>query len=199
MKKKLQAKKAGWLVAVIAVMAVIQVQAADMAAASGLLAEVDAMAVQAKTELANAAGAGDMAAIAEAAKRAAGVDAANAEAQSAYTALEKAVQDGDDAAASAAEEALSAAHQKAQDALNGNAAPATSTPENPSYDQWKTSKTNMGGGPGLGFPGYPLPNIYDVPWQTDGLRTSYASLFGGFWSASGSMDYDYAEVDATEI
>jgi hypothetical protein len=68
MKKHFSIKKAGLIAALVAVTALVQ--AADMAAASGILANVSVMAVQAKADLADAASSGDVAAIAEATKRA---------------------------------------------------------------------------------------------------------------------------------
>lgn len=40
---------------------------------------------------------------------------------------------------------------------------------------------NTGGKPGK--PDDP-PNIYDVPWKSDGIRSYYESLFKGMWDAS---------------
>ena len=199
MKMKLQKRKTGWAVALIIAMAVVQVQAADLAAASGTLAEVESMAVQVKAQLANAAGSGDMSAVAEAASRAAAVDTASGAAQEAYAAMEKALQDGDEDAANAAQEQLNLARQAAEAALNGNTtapAVASASSDNPAYDEWKADKTNTGSS----HFGLVTPNIYRVPWHTEGMQSLYSSLFDGFWTANGtSLGGDYTEQDATEI
>jgi hypothetical protein len=153
-----------------------------MAAASGILANVSVMAVQAKADLADAASSGDVAAIAEATKRADAVDAAVADAQAAYAAMEHALAGDDADAAASASDDLEAAQQRASDALNGGAIP--DAVQKSAQDVWKESKTNTGGGPGQ-------PNVYDVPWQTQGMRSLYTSLFGSFWTSSsrgGTLD-----------
>lgn len=188
MKKHLSNRKTGWVV-VLAVMAtLIQVRAADMAGASGVLAEVSVMAVQAKAGLASAANSGDVKAISDAVNRADAVDAAVADARSAYAAMERAAAGGDEDAAAASADALEAARQAASDALNGVVPEAV---QKTAQEIWKESTTNTGGGPGSA---YDAPNIYDVPWQTQGMRSLYTALFGSFWSASGQTspgdDYD---------
>jgi len=183
MKKHLFIKKAGLIAALVAVTALAQ--AADMAVASGILADVSVMDVQAKAGLADAANSGDVAAIAEASKRADAVDAAMADAQAAYAALERAVAGDDADAAASASDDLEAARQRASDALGG--AIPDATPKS-AQEVWKESQTNTGGGPGRA---YDPPNIYDVPWQTQGMRSLYTSLFGSFWTTSsrgGSLD-----------
>ncbi len=192
MKKHLSIRKTGLIVALVVMTALTQVHAADMAAASGVLAEVAVIAVQAKAGLASAANTGDVNAIAEASRRADAVDAALAEAQNAFAAMERAANGGDEDAAASAADDLEAARQKAGDALQG-AIPEVS----PKIAQeiWKESKTNTGGGPGGA---YEPPNIYDVPWQTQGLRSLYTSLFGSFWTASGGGSIgEGADTDAT--
>lgn len=177
------------LVAVLAVMtALSQAQAADMAAASGMLAEISVMAVQAQANLAAAASVGDLNAIADAAGRADAVDAAMKEAQQAYAALENAA---DEAAATAASASLNAAHQKATDALNGVVV------DKSSQEEWKDSTTNTGGGPG---DAYDTPNIYEVPWQSDGLKSVSTAMFNSVNSSSGGSSANsnsYGDGDAT--
>lgn len=179
------------LVAVLAAMtALVQAQAMDMAAASGTLAEIAVMAVQAKADLAVAAIGGNVDEIADATKRADAVDAAMEEAQQAYVAKGAAANEADDAAST---ESIEAARQKADDALNG--AVPESAPEN-SHDVWKESQKNTGGGPGRA---YDPPNIYDVPWQSQGLRSLYSSMFSVGNSANGSSGSgnSFGDSDAT--
>jgi hypothetical protein len=150
------------------------------------------MVTQAKDNQANAAVGGDLAAIAEADKRAVAVDSAMAEAQAAFSALERAAEGNDEDAAAKAIDDLNAARQKASDALNG-AVPEDS----PQSEQakWVEGQKNTGGGPGRA---YDPPNIYDVPSQTQGLRQFYQGLFGNFWQASafgGSLGF--GDFDAT--
>ena len=188
MKKHLSIRKTGLVVALAVMATLTQVRAADMAGASGVLAEVSVMAVQAKAGLAGAANSGDVKAISDAVNRADAVDAAVADARSAYAAMERAAAGGDEDAAAAAADALEAARQAASDALNGIVPEAV---QKTAKEVWKESTTNTGGGPGNA---YDPPNIYDVPWQTQGMRSLYTSLFGNFWSASGQIsagnDYD---------
>ena len=172
-------KQARFSAIVVAMTAFTQVQAVDMAAARGILAEVGVMAVQAKANLAAAASSGDINAISDAAKRADAVDAAMAEAQEAFTAAERSTAGGDEDAAAANVSDLEAARQKAEDALNG--AVPEPTPMS-AQQQWKESQKNTGGGPGRAFD---PPNMEDVPWQSQGLRAFYQNLFGSFWNASG--------------
>lgn len=163
---------------------------ADLAAASGTLADVAVMAVQAMANLASAASGGDVDAITEAAKRAAAVDAAMAEAQEAYSALERAVAGNDQDAAAAMNDDLDAAHQKALDALNGVIPEPTPQSE---HAKWVEGQKNTGGGPGRS---YDPPNIYDRPWDTQGLRNFYQGLFGAFWESQGNRGR-FGDRDAT--
>lgn len=163
----------------LVLMASSPVRAADLADASGTLAKVAVMAVQAKANLALAASGGDVNAIADAVKRADAVDAAMAEAQEAFSALERAVAGNDEDAAAAVSDDLDAARQKAFDALNGAVPEASPQSE---HAKWVEGQKNTGGGPGRA---YDPPNIYGRPWDTQGLRHFYEGLFGGFWSASG--------------
>jgi len=170
---------------------VAQVQAADLAAASGTLADIAVMNVQAKANLATAANAGDVGAIAEAAKRSDAVDAAMADAQKAYASKESAQ---DQAAEDAADQALDAAREKADSALNGPVPEAT---QKSAKAVFKESKTNTGGGP---QDAYDAPNIYDIPWQSAGLRSTYSSLFTSVFSAGGGTtanSNNFGDNDAT--
>ncbi len=117
--KKYHFNKIGLAVCVAGLFSSVQVGAIDLAAASGLLADVAVISAQSSSALAAAANSGDVEAIVEAQNRADAVDSAMAEAQEAYAAMERAVAGGDEDAAAAAAEDLTAAQQKAGDALNG--------------------------------------------------------------------------------
>lgn len=184
-------KRIGLVALLVAMTAFGRAQAADMAAASGTLADIAVMATQAKANLALAAIGGDVNEIADAAKRADAVDAAMDAGQKAYAAKEAATNEDDDAAAT---EALDAAHQKADNALNGAVPEATPSS---AHDVWKESQTNTGGGPSSA---YDPPNIYDVPWQSQGLRSLYSSMFSIVYSSNGGSSADvndYGDRDAT--
>ncbi len=189
MKKHHFLKKTGLVAMVVAMASLVQVQAVvDMAAATGTLADIAVMAVQAKANLAVAANNGDIDEIADATKRADAIDAAMSEAQKAFAAMESAVAQNDEAAAAEALGNLNDSWKKANDALNG--AVPEATPKS-LKEQWKESTTNTGGGPGQA---YDPPNIYDVPWQSAGLRAVYAAQFGNFFIAGGSS---FGDSDAT--
>lgn len=186
MKKRCLLKKTGLVAMVMVMTALVQAQAVDMAAASGILADIAVMAVQAKANLAVAANSGDVDAIADATKRADAVDAAMAEALEAFATLEN---NPDDIGAI---EDMEAARQKADDALNG--AVPEATPES-MHVLWKESQENTGGGPGRA---YDPPNIYDRPWHSQGLRHFYQGVFGNAWSASAhGGSHVFGDRDAT--
>ena len=186
-------QKTGLIAAIVVATTLVQVQAADMASASGTLADIAVMAVQAKASLASAANDGDVGAIAEATKRADAVDAAMADAQEAFSAKENAQ---DQASADAADEALDAAHQKADDALNG--AVPEAAPKSAKH-VWKESKTNTGGGP---QDAYNAPNIYNVPWQSATMQSTYSAMFNNVFGSSGGSSVNstsFGDNDATPI
>jgi len=159
--------------------------AANQASAAGDLADIAAISVQAKANLADSALGGNIDEIVEAGKRSDAVDAAMAQAQNAFAAMERALSSGDEDAAQSAADELTASKQKAMDALNG-VIPASLAKD--AVEEWKASKTNTGSGPGRP---YDPPNIYDVPWQTVGMRNFYTSQFGNFWSSGrGNGDKD---------
>jgi hypothetical protein len=177
--KNNQLNKMGLLVCAVVFSITASVQAADLAKASGTVAGVAVKVAEANTQLAEAASGGDLAAIAEAQKRANGVDAAMSDAVEAYTALEG----GDESASEALNEAL----QQATDALNGVISEESKQSK---HAKWKKGQENTGGGPGHA---YDPPNIYDVPWETAGLRSFYQGLFGNLWGSSsfgGGRDRD---------
>lgn len=186
-------QKISLIAAMVVATTLIQVQAVDMASASGTLADIAVMAVQAKANLAGAANDGDVGAIADATKRADAIDAAMADAQEAFSAKENAQ---DQASADAADEALDAAHQKADDALNGavpEAAPKSA------QDVWKESTTNTGGGP---QDAYNSPNIYNVPWHSAAMQSAYSSMFNNVFVSGGGSSANstsFGDNDATPI
>ena len=187
MKKHHFLKKTGLVAMVVAMASLVQVQAVvDMAAATGTLADIAVMAVQAKANLAAAANNGDIDEIADATKRADAIDAAVTEAQEAFAAMERAVAQNDEAAAAEALGDLNDSWKKANDALNGAVPEAT-----PKSLKEQESTTNTRSGPGKA---YDPPNIYDVPWQSAGMRAVYAAQFGNFFIAGGSS---FGDSDAT--
>jgi hypothetical protein len=180
------------LVALLAIGTTLsQVRAADMVAAAGILANIESMVVQAKANLALAASSGDVAAISEASKRADAVDAASAEANQMFAALEGAA---DDSQAAKAMAGLEAAQTKADQALNG--AVPEPTPKS-KKEAWKESTSNTGGSPDGGFN---PPNIYDVPWQSAGMRNVSAGMFSSVYGSTGgssSSSKGFGDGDAT--
>ncbi|RKX43416.1 MAG: hypothetical protein DRP64_08255 [Verrucomicrobia bacterium] len=171
----------GLFACVVALAASIQVYAVDMAAASGALADVSVSSSQASAALAAAASSGDVEAIAVARQRSADVESAVAEARDAHAAMEHAVAAGNEDAAAAAAEDLAAAQEKASNAVSGNVPEPT-----PQGAEQAAVDTEPG-----------LPNIYDVPWQSDGLRSLYQGLFSATWSASAQGGAGFSERDAT--
>lgn len=172
------------LVGMAALMMVGTSYAADRAAAAADLAEISVISVQSKGNLAGDALGGDIDAIAESGKRSDAVDAAVAEGQQAHSAIERAVSGGDVDAADSAAEDLKAALQKAKDALDG-VIPET---KGDKHAEWKDSQTNTGSGPGRA---YDPPNIYNRPWETQGMQNFYQGLWGSVWaSGRGTGDRD---------
>ena len=183
--------KVGLVAGLMAMVLVNQAHAVDTAAAAGIMAEVESLAVSAKANLAEAALSGNVDAVAEAGKRSDAIDAGVAAAKEAYAAMERALANGDEDAAESAEDDLASALKQVKDALTG-AIPDTVAG---TTDQWKASKTNTGGGPGHAND---PPNIYDVPWKSQGIRAYYQSLFGVFHNASGfGHGRGFGDRDAT--
>jgi hypothetical protein len=176
MKKNMILKK-GLFAGLMAFVFAGQSNAVDLAASAGVMTDVQALSVQAKANLATAAVGGDVDAVAEANKRSDAIDAAVAAAQRAYSSMTKAMENNDQTAAESAEDSLAAALQQCKDALTGVLPEASENGK----AKWKESKDNTGGGPGK--PG-DTPNIYDVPWKSQGIRAYYQSLFGSFHDAS---------------
>lgn len=163
--------------------------ASNIAEASGVMADLESLVVQAKAALANAALSGDVDAIAEANKRSAAIDAAVAAGNEALAAMEAAAANGDEEAAKMAENDLAAALGQAKNALIGvlpamaAASPKASTKAASDEDEEETGD---------------IPNIYDVPWKSQGIRAYYQSLFGAFHDASGfGQGKGFGDQDAT--
>lgn len=156
--------------------------AVDQAAAAADLAGIAAISVQSKANLSEAALGGDVDAIAEAGKRSDAVDASMAQAQEAYSEVERFSASGDEDAAQSAMDDLAAALEKAKDALEGV------IPEEvvDAVKEWKNSKKNTGGGPGRPFD---PPNMYDIPWHSQTMRDHMTEHWNNFWS-SGCNPHD---------
>lgn len=154
---------------------VLTASAADPAVAAGDLAEIASLSVQSKSALTDAALAGDVDAIAEAGKRSDAVDAAMAQAQEAFLAMERAMENGDQDVADSAAEDLKASLESAVDAFNGV------IPEEvqQAIDQWKNDRKNTGT---KGRPYDPV-NVYDVPWDSASMRDFYQNQFANFWES----------------
>ncbi|MCK5675701.1 MAG: hypothetical protein KAH99_01650 [Verrucomicrobia bacterium] len=147
--KKHQYRKIGLIACVVALFATAQAFAVDLAAASGLLADIAVASTQANAALADAANSGppvDLAAVEKAQAVVADVEKSMQAALEAYTELE--------AGNNAAMKDLVAARNAALDATEGT--PSDSTPP--------------------GKEGYSIPNIEDIPWQSDGLRKLYQEM-----------------------
>ena len=181
MKKQSFMKKVALGFVSVVVLASIVYAAVDMPVASGLVSDVSVMAVQAKADLAQAASSGDIQAITLATKISATIDKALANAQEAYAAIEKAVANGNEKAAAKAAEKLAKAVEVAKAAVNG--------------DLPKLAET-QGNDQSVGAGAYDVPNIYEKPWDSAGLRSVYSSLFNEVLAASGGS-MEFIEGDAT--
>jgi len=149
--KKHQYGKTGLIACVVALFATMQVLAQDLAAASGMLADIAVAATQANAALADAANSGppvDLAAVEKAQAVVAKVEEAMTAALKAYAELT--------ARNNAAMDDLVAARNAALAAVGGKA--ADSKPPAGKKDD------------------YTIPNIKDIPWQSDGLRSLYQEL-----------------------
>jgi hypothetical protein len=170
--------KFGFVAVLASVIALSQAKAANIAGASGMLADIAAIVVQAKQNLAIAASSGNVDEIADASTRADAADAAMAEGMESFAALERADAGGDEDAAQSAFEDIGKALQKATEALSG-AIPQEVVKSD--REKWKESQTNTGGGP---RGAYDPPNIYNNPWETQNLQAFYQSIFNTVWSSS---------------
>jgi hypothetical protein len=162
--------------------------AVNAAEATGVMADLESLVVQAKATLANAALGGDVDAIAEANKRSEAIDASVTAGREALSGMEQAITAGDADLAQSKEDDLAAALSQARDALAGI------LPQTAAANANKQSKSNSGGGPGeAGDP----PNIYDIPWKSQGIRAYYTSLFGAFNAASSQGQRGFGDREAT--
>jgi len=160
--------------------------AVDVAESTSVMADLECLVVQAKAALANASLTG-VDATAEAGARAAAIDEAVKAGREALAAMTQAIADGDETAAQAAEDALAAALSQARDALAGV------LPEKMAAKGEAEAEPEEAG--------EELPNIYDVPWKSEGIRAYYQSLFGSFHDASsfGGEKVINVDEDATKM
>ncbi len=118
--------------------------AVDKAQTAGELASIALLSIQANANLSGAALDGNVDGMADFSTRIDAIDAAMADAQAAYAAMERAVEGGDEDLAAARADEVKAALQRAVDAFTG------AVPEEVRdriVEKWKESKTNTGGGP----------------------------------------------------
>lgn len=157
--------------------------AVDPAAAAGDLSEIAKLSVDAKVALAEAAHSGSAEQVAEAGERSDAVDAAMAMALEAYSAMEKAVESGDEDAAQSAVDDIAAALQKAMDAISG----VISQEVKEAVREWRDANANTGGS---ALSPYDPPNIYDVPWNSERVRNFYQQQFANLWASLGNSPSD---------
>ncbi len=177
MKKHHFIKKVGMASLLMVMTAFVQVKAADTAAANESLAKVASWAGQAQTDLAVAANSGNVSAVTKATQRADALTAALEEATAAVKAMAAAT---DKAATASAEATLASAVQKAYEAFTGKA--GTLGGKFAEKDGGKAGD---------------IPNIYDTPWKSAGLRSVGQGLYpiANFSDSSGGADF--VDRDAT--
>lgn len=160
--------------------------AADVAKAAGVMADLESEVVQAKASLAKSSLDG-VDAVGDPLAQSAEVDKAAEAGREAMAALEQAEANGDIEAADAAGVKLAAALERARNARQG-IFPETSTSV-ADADADDDGEKN-----------YAPPNIYDDPWESQGIRAYYESLFGVFDDASsfGQKNYRGSDQDATQ-
>lgn len=160
--------------------------AVDAAEASGVMADLETLVSQAKLTLSKASLV-DADAVAEANELSAAIDAAVAAGRDALSTMEQAIANGDAEGAAAAEDAMAAALRQARDLFLG-IFPATAAATDTGDDSESEQDENP-------------PNIYDDPWESQGLRAYYESLFGAFQEASSTVEGGAIggrpEIDAT--
>jgi len=161
--------------------------AVNVAESTSVLADLQALAVKAQMMITDGASDKDLDAIAEGQKRSAAIDEAIDAGVAALAAMEQAVAVGDEAAAQAAEDALAKALSDAKDAFSGILPEQVATEEEDSDTD--SEETEEG-----------LPNIYDKPWESDGMRAYYESLFNVFneGSSYGGEKVINVDEDATK-
>ena len=157
--------------------------AANIAEATGVMADLESLVVQAKATLAKAS-LESTDAMADPLAQSAEVDKAVEAGREALAAMEQAVADGDAEAADAAEADLAKALEQARNALLGIFPEVAAVAADTGDEEEKS---------------YAPPNIYDVPWESQGIRAYYESLFGVFDDASsfGQKGYRGSDQDAT--
>lgn len=161
--------------------------AQDLPNAYGLMTDILALEVEANAKLAEPASEGDPEAAAEAKRRADAINASVNDAQQALSNVEAALATGDAAATQAAFEALNSAFESAVNSLTGVI---------PEVVAEKVAENQKKRG-GSGDPDNP-PNIHDVPWKSEGIRSYYETLFGQFWNASAfGHGQGFGDQDAT--
>ncbi|MBN2786555.1 MAG: hypothetical protein JXR25_17190 [Pontiellaceae bacterium] len=176
------------IVAGVFSLAVVSSSVADLASAAGLLAEIEAKSVAAKAMIAAAGLKGDVDQLAAAKKSSDAIDVVCAAARKAYAAIELAVKNGDAESAASAEENMKDALLLLSGAMSGKIPEGLAEKMRAEQGQAKASGKTAGN----------PPNINDVPWQSQGLRSFYEQAFGNFWNASsfgsGSV---FGDSDAT--
>jgi hypothetical protein len=162
--------------------------AVDVAEASGVMADLESLAVQAQKIITDGALAKDPDAIVEANKRSAAIDAAVADGRVSLAAMEQAIANGNTDLAESAEDDLAEALRQARDAFAGVLLETATVSANEESEDDSDD-------------GSLQPNINDVPWKSQGIRAYYDSLFRSFDDASaygrtkGLGDRDFADID----
>ena len=141
--------------------------AANVAEATAVMGELESVVVEAKANLAKASLDGADA-VGDPLAQSAEVDKAVEAGREALAEMEQATANGDTEAADAAEAKLAEALLQARNALLG-IFPVTVAAAEPGDDGEKD---------------YNSPNIYDDPWESQGIRTYYQSLFDTFQDSS---------------
>ena len=167
-------KKLMLILSVLATFGVADVLAVDPAVAAAELALLEAMAVESKAVLAEAALSGDVDAIAEAEKRSDATDAAVAQAQEAFAAMEIALENGDLDAAESSYEDIQVALESAYDASNGAIPEGLEATVETSLDVTTS---------GVNSRPYDPPNVYNDPSQTQTSQDFYQSHFGNLYES----------------
>ena len=140
--------------------------ASKAAEAAGVMADLESLVVQAKATLAKAS-LESTDAVADPLAQSAEVDKAVEAGREALAAMEQAMANGDTEAADAQEAKLAEALLQARNALQG-IFPEMAAAADPVDEPGKK---------------YKKPNIYEVPWKSQGIRAYYESLFNTFEDA----------------
>ena len=170
--------------------------AVDDAEAAGVMTDLESLVTEAQRIISAEASNLDLAATDEAIPRSVAIDKEVEAGREALAAMEEAVLNGDNAAAEAAEDDLAAALRRARDLLAGGLPAPAATSDEQSQDDSVAGPVSD----------WDAPNIYDVPWRTQGIRAYYDSLFASFQDsesfgktagAGGIEDFDPDDNDAT--